>query len=186
MRLLRLLALAALGFTGLVYAGSEPTVTMSALKVVEDTINRQFQHDVAEPIDPWEPLGDARGTYVPGYGAVFTFEMSLVNVTPITPFHVEISPQEIRAVHARKIKKLTPLQSAMRDLIVRAATALSALPPNEQITIEVFLDYFSFEDRTNLPRRLTMTASRQKIMDAVARHASEADFAALIEERDEQ
>ena len=144
----RLIPLAALAFAGLLYASSEPTVTVSALKAVEDAANRQFLHDVADPIDPWEALGDARGTYLPGYGAVFTFEMSLVNVMPITPFHVSISAQEIKSVHARKIKKLPLVKSAMQDLIVKSATTLSALPPTEQITVEAFLDYFSFEDRT--------------------------------------
>jgi hypothetical protein len=185
-RLIPLIAIAALGFTGLVYATTEATVTVSALKAVEDAINSQFVHDVADPVDPWEQLGDARGTYLPGYGAVFTFEMSLVNVMPITPFHLEISPQEVKAVHARKVKKLPVLKSAMRDLIVKSATTLSALPPTQQITVEGFLDYFSFEDRTTLPRRLIMTASRQKILDAVARHAAAAEFATLIEERQEQ
>ena len=186
MRLFPLMAVAALGFSGLLCAGTEPAVTVSAMKVVEDTITQQFLHDAADPIDPWEPLGDARGTYLPGYGALFTFELDLVNVTPITPFHVSISPQEVKSVHARKVKKLPLVKSAMRDLLVKSATTLSTLPPTEQITVEAFLDYFSFEDRANLPRRLIMTASRQKILDAVARHASEADFAALIEERDEQ
>ncbi len=183
---MRLIPLAALAFAGLLYASSEPTVTVSALKAVEDAANRQFLHDVADPIDPWEALGDARGTYLPGYGAVFTFEMSLVNVTPITPFHVSISAQEIKSVHARKLKKLPLVKSAMQDLIVKSATTLSALPPTEQITVEAFLDYFSFEDRANLPRRLIMTVNRQKILDAVARHAAPGEFAALIEEREEQ
>ena len=184
MRVLALMAIAALA-----YASSEPVVTVSALKVVEDTINRQFVHDTVDPVDPWEPLGDARGTYLPGYGALFTFEMSLVNVTPITPFHAEISPQEIKSVHGRKIKKLPLVKTAMRDLIVKstATLSLSAMPPTEHdFTVEAFLDYFSFEDRTNLPRRLIMTANRQKIVDAVARHAAAAEFATLIEERDEQ
>jgi hypothetical protein len=74
----------------------------------------------------------------------------------------------------------------MRDLIVKSATALSAIPPTEQITFEAFLDYFSFEDRTGLPRRLVMTANRQKLLDAVARHAPVAELAALIQEREEQ
>jgi hypothetical protein len=187
-RLLPLMALASLGFTGLafaglVYASNEPVVSLASLKVVEDAATKLFMPD---SIDPWEALGDARGTYLAGYGTVFTFEMSLVNVTPITPFHVEITAQEIKSVHARKIKKLPVLKSAMQDLIVKAATSLTTQPPTEQITFEAFLDYFSFEDRTNLPRRLVMTVSRQKILDAVARHAPATEFATLIEEREEQ
>jgi hypothetical protein len=176
----------ALALAATAHAGSDAAVAMSAMKGVEDTINEQFAHDKADPVDPWEPLGDARGTYLPGYGAVFTFEMSLVNVTPMMPFHASVSPQEVKAVHTRKIKKLPLLKSAMQDLFVKSATALTTLPAGERITVEAFLDYFTFEDRAGLPRRLIMTASRQKIMDAVARHAGTAQFATLIEERDEQ
>jgi hypothetical protein len=175
-----------MAFAARAYASSEPAVSVSALKVVEDATNRQFLHDAADPADPWDQLGDARGTYLTGYGAVFTFEMSLVNVEAITPFHVEVTAQEVKSVHARKMKKLPLLKSAMRDLIVKSATALSAIPPTEQITFEAFLDYFSFEDRTGLPRRLVMTANRQKLLDAVARHAPVAELAALIQEREEQ
>jgi len=174
---------AALLFAGILFAGSEPVVSISALKAVEEITNKQFL-PVAE-IDPWDPLGDARGSYLPGYGALFTFELSLTNVTPPFPFHPEISPAEIKDIHARKLKKLPLLKSAMRDLIVKAASSLITLPPTEQITFEAFLDSFSFEDRTGLPRRLTMTASRQKILDAVARHATADDLAALIEIREE-
>jgi len=180
------LAAFALVFAAVACAGSEPAVTVSAIKAVEDAINTQFAHDAADPVDSWEPLGDARGTYLPGYGTLFTFEMSLVNVTPVLPFHPVVLPQEIKTAHARKVKKLPVLKSAMRDLIVKSATTLTSLPAAEQITVEAFLDYFSFEDRTGLPRRLIMTASRQKIMDALAHHAGAAGFATLIEERDEQ
>lgn len=176
------LALSGFAFAGLVHAGNEPVVSISALKVVEEAINKQFQIDSA---DPWEPLGDARGSYLPGYGAVFTFEMSLVNVAPLTPFHLTVTSQEIKTIHDRKIKKLAVLKSTMRDLIVRAASSLTTLPSAEQITLEAFLDNFSFEDRTGLPRRFTMTASRQKLLDAVAHHATPANLAALIEEREE-
>ena len=181
-KLFPFLAAAGLAFAGLALGGNEPAVSVSALKLVEDAVNKQFQPGVD---DPWEPLGDARGTYLPGYGAAFTFELSLVNVMPLSPFHAQVTAEEIKAIHARKIKKLVVLKSTMRDLIVRAASSLNTMPANEQITFEAYLDNFSFEDRTGLPRRLTMTASRQKILDAEARHATPEDLAALIEEREE-
>jgi hypothetical protein len=160
----------------------EPIVPISALQRVEKATNDRFAPDAG---DSWALLGDARGTYLPGYGGLFTFEMSLVNVQPITPFHMTVTPQEIKTVHERKIKKLVVLKSAMRELLLQSATSLSTLPPTEQITFEAYLIAFSFEDRTGLPRRLTMTASRQKLLDAVTNHATPAALAALIEEREE-
>jgi hypothetical protein len=160
----------------------EPLVPLSALKAVEVTTNNTFAPDAN---DPWALLGDARGTYLPGYGAIFTFEMSLVNVTPITPFHLTITPQEVKSIHDRKIKKLVVLKAAMHDLMLKAAASLTSLPPTEQITFEAYLISFSFEDRTGLPRRLTMTVSRQKLLDAAAHHATPDELAALIEEQEQ-
>src|ERR1700722_14310911 len=81
----------------------EPIVSISALNKIEKATNERFAPDAG---DPWELLGDARGTYLPGYGGLFTFEMSLVNVQPISPFHMTVTPQEIKSIHERKIKKL--------------------------------------------------------------------------------
>jgi len=184
---MKLLCLTALLVAGYATAGGpsytlEPIVSISALQKIEKATNDRFAPDAG---DPWALLGDARGTYLPGYGGLFTFEMSLVNVQPITPFHMTVTPQEIKTVHERKIKKLVVLKSAMRELMLQSAASLSTLPPTEQITFEAYLIAFSFEDRTGLPRRLTMTASRQKLLDAVANHATPAALASLIEEREE-
>jgi len=160
----------------------EPIVSISALQRVEKAANERFTADAG---DSYELLGDARGAYLPGYGGLFTFEMNLVSVQPITPFHMTVTPQEIKSIHERKIRKLVVLKSAMRDLMLQSAASLSTLPPAEQITFEAFLIHLSFEDRTGLPRRLTMTASRQKLLDAAANHATPAALAALIEEREE-
>lgn len=184
---MKLAALTALVFTCGAIAGGpsytlEPIVSISALQRVEKAANERFAPDAG---DPYELLGDARGTYVPGYGGFFTFEMNLVNVQPITPFHMTVSPQEVRSIHERKIKKLVALKSAMRDLMLQSAASLSTLPPTEQITFEAFLIHLSYEDRSGLPRRLTMTTSRQKLLDAAAKHATPADLASLIEVREE-
>jgi hypothetical protein len=176
------IAFTAISFGGIVSAESEPVVSVSALKAVEAATDKQFQPDAT---DPWDLLGEARGTYLPGYGAVFTFEMNLVNVTPISPFHMTVTPQEVKSIHERKLRKLVLLKGAMRDLLVKAASSLNTLPPAEQITFEAYIFAFSFEDRTGLPRRLTVTANRQKLLDAVALHATPADLAAIIEVQEE-
>lgn len=161
-------------------AGSEPHVSASALREVEKATNAKFADD------PWDLLGDARGSYLPGYGAVFTFELSLIRVTPITPFHQSVSADEIRLVHERKLKQLVVLKATVVDLIARSAAALNGLPPAEQITFEAYLLGQPFENTAGLPRRsVMMTANRQKLLDAAARHATPAEIAALIEVREE-
>jgi len=158
------------------------TVPLTTIKDVEKATNTRL---AAPPADPWGVLGDARGTYLPGAGTVVTFELALVNLTPITPFHESISPEEKRSAHDRKLKNLAALKAAMREMITHAAAALATMPGDEQITFEAFLFNFNWEDRAGLPDRLTICANRQKVVDAVARHASAKEMASLFEERSE-
>jgi hypothetical protein len=162
---------------------SKAPIPLTAMKEVEKAANTRLRE---APPDPWGVLGDARGTYLAGGGTVVTFELSLANLTPITPFHPSVSPQERRSAHDRKVKNLVALKTAMREMIAQASTALTAMPGNEQITFEAFLFNFNWEDRTGLPERLTVCANRQKVADAVARHASPGEMASLFEERSEQ
>ncbi len=160
-------------------AGNETHVSASNLKEVEVATDARFTGD------PWQMLGYTRGTYLPGYGAVFTFEMSLIQATPISPFHPTVTPLEKKTLHDRKIKQLAVLKDVMRDQIVKTASSLGALPPSENIVFEAHLLSQSYEDISGLPWRLSMTANRQKILDAVARHANAAELSSLIEERKE-
>lgn len=178
-KLIVLATVSAVSFAMPVSAGSDASVSVSALKSVEQFTDSQFSGE------PWELLGDTRGTYLPGYGVVFTFELSLVYVSPLTPFHLTATPQEIKSIHDRKIKQLAILREGMRSLLVKAASTLTGVAPAESIVIEAHLLGQPFEDHAGLPWRLTMTAQRQKLLDAVAHHATPADIAALIEERKE-
>jgi len=166
-------------FAAHVDAGNQPAVTITNLKDIEDATDVRFK------ADPWQLLGFTRGTYLPGYGVVFTFEMSLTRAESINPFHPTVTPQEVKSLHERKLKQLAILRDAMRDLVVKTASSVTSLPPTEQIVFEAHLLGQSYEDQTGLPWRLTMTANRQQLLDALARHATPAELAALIGERKE-
>jgi len=161
---------------------AKPEISIKALKEVEKATDGRLR---APAQDPWGILGDARGTYLPGYGALFTFEMALANLAPVTPFHLTVTPAEKKSGHDRKVKNLITLKAAMREMIVTAATVLAAMPADEQITFEAYLFSFNWEDHAGLPERVTFSASRQKVADAVARHATAIEMASLFEERSE-
>ena len=139
------------------------------------------------PADPYELLGTARGTYLSGYGAVFTAELDLINAGPIspTPFKPKVSPQELSSVHDRKEKNLKILRDQMRTMMVNAGSTLDGMPPNERITMEAFLFYYAWENPKGLPARVTMSAEKQKLLDAKAAHAGPQELASIIEEQDQ-
>src|ERR1700710_1475010 len=133
MRPLLLIAVA-----GLCFAAAESRVSRASILAVEGAINEKFSARTAEPYDV---LGPARGTYMDGYGALFTVELDLVNAGPLTlsPFKQTISAEEIASLRDRKTKKLVILKESMRTLMMNAGGTLEGLPPNEHIAMEAIL-----------------------------------------------
>ncbi len=180
MNLLRIAA-GVVGVATLCYAALESPVSRASITAVENSINERFR---ANTPDPYDLLGAARGTYLEGYGVVFTVEAQLVVVMPPNPFKQTISPEEIASIRDRKAKKLPMLKEAMRNLMANASTTLEGLPGDEHIALEAILWSYSWENYRG-PRRILMTANRQKLQDAKARHATPAEFASLIEEQEQ-
>lgn len=179
MKLLLLMSLA-----GICFAGANP-VSSASLSKVESSINQRLSSSIN---DPYDLLGRTRGTYLEGYGAVFTVEVNLLMISSLSigpPFGPKLTAADLTKFHDRKMVKLNSLREMMRDSITSAAcTLLPGLAPEDKIAFEVFLFNYSWEDSTKLPHRVTMFATKQKLVDAVNKHASPAEMAALFEERE--
>ena len=117
--------------------------------------------------DPMDLLGDARGIYLDGYGAVFTAEVSLIVTPGINPFHTEFTAPEKEKVHQRKIDRLPLLRQAMRDMWRDSATTLAAMPDNQQVVIAVRLLYLPWEDTHGLPAQIVMKGDRRAAAGSV-------------------
>ena len=173
MKALLLIALATLGF-----AATESFVSRKSIQAVEDNLNDAFR---ANTPDPYNLLGTARGSYIPGYGTLFTVEMQLLYVTPPNPFRPVISPQELESIHERKLKKLPVLREAMQNQMLSACKTMDGLPLNEHVAMEAILFSFSFENSKGLPQRIFMTTEKGKLLEAEANHT---DLATVIVEQD--
>ena len=82
------------------------------------------------------------------------------------------------------MKKLAILRENMRSLMMNAGGTLEGLSPNERVAMEAVLLYNPWEDSRGMPRRLFMSAEKQKLLDARAAHAGSAELAGLIEEQE--
>lgn len=165
--------------TSLALAAIGAKVDRRALANVEAAINDKFRTSIQ---DPWDLLGTARGTYLDGYGAVFSVELQLVFVSPPMPFHPAYTPAEITAIRDRKVKKLPELRAAMQSLLVSSAPALEGLPANEKIAVDAMLWHYSWENSQGLPQHVFMSAEKGKLQQAQAAHS---DLALVIEEREQ-
>ena len=172
-----------IGFATLCFAASEPIVSLASLKAVEASINDKIQSNIN---DPYDLLGTARGTYVEGYGALFTFELNLVNQSPLnfSPFKQTISEEELATLHKRKTHKIEGLKESMRGLMLNASKSLPGLPANEHIVMEAFLFNYRWETTRGLVHRVVLTAEKQKLLDAVNHHETGAKLAALFTEEE--
>jgi hypothetical protein len=178
-----LCALPGIAAAVLCLAATESRVSRATILAVEKSINERLN---AYAADPFYVMGDARGTYLEGYGALFTAELNLVNSGPInlSPFKQTISREEIATTRERKVKKLIELKDSMRSLMMNSSGTLEGLPPNERIAMETILFYYSWEEFRGMPRRVFMSATRQKLLDAKAAHAGQAELSLIIEEQE--
>jgi hypothetical protein len=165
-------------------AAAESRVSRAAILAVEGSMNQTLS---ARSSDPYDLLGTARGTYLEGYGTLFTFEVDLVNAGGLmmSPFRPTITPEELAGLRDHKLKKLPELKDAMRTAMMNASATLEGLPPGERVAMEAILFSYSWEKNTKeMPRRVFMSAEKQKLLDAKANHATPSDLAAIIEEQD--
>ena len=171
------------GIATLCFAASEPIVSLGSLKAVEASINDKVRSNIN---DPYDLLGTARGTYIEGYGAVFTVEVNLVLVSPLnlSPFKQSITEAEIATMRERKARKVELLRESMRALMLSASKSLPGLPNNERIVMEAFLFNYRWENARGLPHRIMLTAGKQKLLDALSRHAGGSELTALFTEEE--
>lgn len=172
-------AVAAILIAGLAFGANEPRISGKTLSAVEAMVNDKFR---APGPDQYDLLGNARTTWLEGYGALTTVEIQLVFVSGITPFRPAYSAQEIALLHDRKLKKLPILKDTMRNLLASSAIKLDSVPPNQRIAFEARLWRFSWEDSKGIPQRVIMSAEKSKILGA---QGSPAALTAVIEEQEQ-
>jgi hypothetical protein len=126
-------------------------------------LERRFDTQLASiggPNDHIDLLGTTRGLYLDGYGAVFTTEVSLIITPQVNPFRQQISKEEAARVHQQKVARLPLLKQAMADMMKNSALTLIQIPDNQQIVVAVRLLYLPWEDTTDLPAQVMLSATR--------------------------
>jgi hypothetical protein len=167
---------------GLCFAATVSPVSQVTMAAVAGTIDQTLSSKSA---DPFDILGTTRGTYLSGYGAVFTVELGLINAGPLTFYKQTVTPQEIALTRDRKEKNLKVLRDEMRSMMMNASSTLEGMPPNEHVAMEAFLFYQGWENSKGLPRRVLMSAEKQALLDARTAHAGPQELAAVVDEQDQ-
>ncbi len=149
----------------------------ASLRSVEKTFDDRLQRLTG---DPFELLGNTRGVYLDGYGAVFTSEVNLIVSPTINPFRLKFTKEEMDAVHDRKLKKVSVLKQDMQEMLLAASASLSDLPPSEKIVIAVTLFNYNYELTSGLPGQIVMRGERQKLLEVRTGRASKSALPGVI------
>jgi hypothetical protein len=151
----------------------------SNLKNVSRTIDDRVQQMTARA--PFVLLGQTRGAYLPGYGAIFTLEVNLVPVAGVSPFRPAYTPQEIQNLNRQKREKIGTLRAGLRPLLAEQAAGLAQIPPGEKVALIVTLFNFHWEDPTGLPSQIVLQATRQTLLEVQARRGGPAELERAID-----
>jgi hypothetical protein len=155
-----------------------PLVSRDALHGMEISVDKRIQTLNADT--PFELLGNTRGLYLEGYGAVFTTEVNLSQSINISPFQPTIPKEYVDKLRLRKRERVPVLRKCMQEEMVAIAASLDTVPVNEQIVLGVTLYYRKWEDTSGLPSQIVMQAERQKLLDVQLGRASRESLASVI------
>jgi hypothetical protein len=149
--------------TAAVIVAADPRIGRGALEKLEFHLDMFL---VRGP-DPCEMMGNTRGIYIDGYGAVFTTLVALVPTPIPSPFHA-FTQKDFNDIHDRKIRQVSIMREKMRGMLLMMAAdpSLEAVRPNERIVSGVtFFYYKQWENMTGLPLQIVMEAEKQKLLD---------------------
>jgi tetrahydromethanopterin S-methyltransferase subunit B len=144
-------------------ATSGPRVSRATLASMEKSLDERIKRLWDDT--PYLLLGDTRGVYLEGYGAVFTAEVNLV-MNPVSLMSTRLTKDDIARVRQKKIDRLPTLKKALRESMVSMAASLDTVPGEEQIAIVAFIDHYPWEDVAGIPVQITLTAQKKKLVEA--------------------
>jgi len=159
-------------------AATLPEVDLRGLKiqlqVFQDLVNRSIQQSFEQP---FTLLQDAKGSYLPHFGAVFQLEVNLHPMRLISPFDMRpYTPEELRKARDAKLQRVRELKTRLSALLLEHGTKLSEVPPDQGVAIVVHLFNLPSEQSEALPTQLVIETSRAVLLDAQAQRTTVAEF----------
>ncbi len=173
----RVLAFLLLASSGLATADA-PRISHNSLTRLEARVDSLL----VKGDEPCQLLGDTRGVYLDGYGAVFTSMVSLVATPMPTPFS-DFTQKDIEKVYERKVRQLPVMREKMRAMLLMMASdpGLDSVRPNEQVVYGVSFFYFKkWENMSGLPQQIVMQGEKQKLIDVQSGRIPRAQLDSIV------
>src|SRR5262245_58449051 len=114
--------------------GAAPKLNRTTIAAMERSFDRRLVREVLDD-DSLLIIGYTRGIQVEGFGVVYSTEINLVAAPGISPFHPEISKDDVARLRQRKIARLPLLRKTMRQMLLDTAGSLDGLPAEENLVV---------------------------------------------------
>lgn len=164
-------------------AGQKSLPRRDDLAAIERSLDEKLSRfNVSQPMDL---LGLTRGIYLPGYGAVFTAEVGLIQGPVISPFRPRVTKEEVVQIRTAKLKRIPEMKSLMKEMLLASAASLDTLPPGESVVLGVTFINNKWEDTTGLPKSITMQAPRSALLDVAQNRQPKSALDTLVQMREE-
>jgi hypothetical protein len=104
-------------------------------------------------------LQPAKGSYLEGFGVVFTLETNLSTLRYLTPFTPgPYTDKEIKDARAEKIARTKEVEAMVKGLLRDHGAGLSFLKPEDNVAVVVHL--FNTSDHKGLPTQLIVQGKK--------------------------
>lgn len=143
--------------------GRPPAAEIEAVQKACDGAIRGYSIDA-----PMDHLLPTHGVYIESYGAVFITDVNLVSLPPLFGFGGHIAPGEMKRIHDSKVKRLPAVRQLMTQMLLDASKTLTHLRPEESILLHFNFYFMDIEDRTGLPKSMSVQGKKKDLMEAAA------------------
>lgn len=156
-------------------AGGPPPAEIEAVQKACDQAIRGYSIDA-----PLDHLLPTHGVYVDGFGAVFVTDVNLISLPPLWGFGGHIAPGEIKRIHDSKLKRLPAVRQLMTQMLFDASKTLVHLPPDESILLHFNFYSMELEDRTGLPKMMTIQGKKKDLLEAATGKLPAAEVSGIL------
>ncbi len=164
-------------------AGQKTQPRRDDLAAIERSLDEKLSR--FNPSQPMDLLGLTRGIYLPGFGAVFTAEVGLIQGPILTPFRPRLTKEEVTQIRTAKLKRLPEMKLLMKEMLLASAASLDTLPPGESVVLGVTFINNKWEDTTGLPKSITMQARRAELLEVAQNRQPKSALDTLVQMREE-
>ncbi|HVN79321.1 MAG TPA: hypothetical protein VMW38_10020 [Terriglobia bacterium] len=138
---------------------------------------------VKQSVQSIMPLtGSTRGVCLPEYGAVFSLEVNLYQIRPLSPFNMRPhSQQELDSAYQQLVARLESIKQNFIKVMGEHGSALSELKPQDYLTVVINLLPIDPGPGRSIPTQVVMRVKRSNIDDYRENKITFSEFSKKVE-----